>query len=101
MVIHLTEIFARVAAEKPDHPAVLWGERSFPYAELQSRSRRFARALRRRGLGCRRERSDLEPWESGQDHVALYLHNGSAYLEAMLGALAARAAAVNVNYRYV
>src|SRR5262249_1916129 len=47
------------------------------------------------------ERAALEPWESGQDHVALYLHNGNEYLEALLGSLTARSAAVNVNYRYV
>ena len=98
---HLTEIFARIAATRPDHPAILWGDRSFGYAEFQSRFRRFARALRRLGIGCRRERAELDPWESGQDHVALYLYNGNEYLEAMMGALAARAAAVNVNYRYV
>jgi fatty-acyl-CoA synthase len=33
--------------------------------------------------------------------VALYLHNGHEYLEGMVGAWKARAAAVNVNYRYV
>ncbi|MGH7804295.1 MAG: AMP-binding protein, partial [Candidatus Binatia bacterium] len=79
----------------------VWRDRSWSYAELEERFWRFARALARRGVGCRRERAELEPWESGQDAVALYLHNGNEYLEAMLGALAARATAVNVNYRYV
>ena len=32
---------------------------------------------------------------------ALYLHNGNEYLEGLLGAAKARAAGVNVNYRYV
>ncbi|MEE8581205.1 MAG: acyl-CoA synthetase, partial [Myxococcota bacterium] len=40
-------------------------------------------------------------WESGQDHVALYMHNGNEYLEGMLGAYKARCAPFNVNYRYV
>ena len=44
---------------------------------------------------------DVEPWRSPHDHVALYLRNGNEYLEAMLGAWRARAAATNVNYRYV
>jgi fatty-acyl-CoA synthase len=43
----------------------------------------------------------LENWESGQDHVALYLYNGNEYLEGMLGAFKARAVPFNVNYRYV
>jgi fatty-acyl-CoA synthase len=57
--------------------------------------------LREHGLGCHRERDALERWESGQDHVALYLYNGNEYLEGMLGAYKARAVPFNVNYRYV
>src|SRR4029450_1048882 len=34
-------------------------------------------------------------------HRAIYLHNGNEYLECMLGALKARVAPFNVNYRYV
>ena len=40
------------------------------------------------------ERSELGRHESGQDHLALYLHNGNEYLEAMLGAYKARVAPV-------
>jgi 3-oxocholest-4-en-26-oate---CoA ligase len=43
----------------------------------------------------------LQPWESGQDQLALYLYNGNEYLEGMLGAYKARVAPYNVNYRYV
>ena len=45
--------------------------------------------------------ADLEPHESGQDHVALLLHNGNHFLEALVGSWYARAAPYNVNYRYV
>ena len=79
----------------------MWRDRRLTYAELNARSRRFGRALRRLGLGCRVERSALSPWESGQDHVALYLYNSNEYLEALMGAFKARAVGVNVNYRYV
>src|SRR6476469_3432512 len=34
------------------------------------------------------------------DHVALYLHNGTEYLEGMLAAFKLRAVPINVNYRY-
>src|SRR5439155_145041 len=47
------------------------------------------------------ERAALQPWESGHDHVAIYAYNGSRWLESMFGTLHARAAFVNVNYRYV
>jgi fatty-acyl-CoA synthase len=43
---------------------------------------------------------DAPGWTSPHDHVALYLTNGNEYLEGMLGAWKAGAAAVNVNYRY-
>src|SRR5207302_1834359 len=66
-----------------------------------ARARRGGRALRRLGLGCRVERVALQPWESGHDHVAIYAYNGAEWLEAMFGTLHARAAFVNVNYRYV
>ena len=51
--------------------------------------------------GVHRERPALANYESGQDHVGLYLLNGNEYLEGMLGAFKARFAPVNVNYRYV
>ena len=53
------------------------------------------------GLGCHIERDELAGHESGQDHLAIYLHNGNEYLESMLGAFKARVAPFNVNYRYV
>ncbi|MEO6027181.1 MAG: AMP-binding protein, partial [Candidatus Binatia bacterium] len=70
------------------------------HAELAARSRRFARVLAARGIGCHTERRDLAPWQSGHDHVAVYLYNCPEYLEVMYGSYKARAAAVNINYRY-
>ncbi len=71
------------------------------YATVGDRSRRLANALVTRGLGAVVDRTELSNHESGQDHVALYLHNCPEYLESMLGAYKARAVAFNVNYRYV
>ena len=60
------------------------------------------RWLRARASGARSTgRAGLAGHESHQDHLALYLHNGNEYLEAMLGAFKARVAPFNVNYRYV
>ena len=98
---NLAEVHEAVAAANPDRPAIVWGERSWTYAELTERTRRFANALADRGYGARHERPSLAGHESGQDHVALYLHNGNEYLEAMIGAFKARCAPFNVNYRYV
>ena len=84
-----------------DEVAIVHGDRRLTYAELASDSRRLASALRRRGFGAHRERSELAGHESGQDHMAIYLHNGVEYIESMLGAFKARVAPMNVNYRYV
>ena len=100
MLVHLGNIQELVAAQVPDREAVVWGDGVLTHGALTARSRRIANALRGLGLGCRTERRDLQPWESGQDHVALYLYNGPEWIEAMYGALKARTAFVNVNYRY-
>ncbi len=100
MLINLATLQELIAAEIPDRPAVIWRDRVLTYADLTSRTRRLANAFRGLGLGLRRERAELAPWESGQDHVAVYLYNCPQYLETMYGAYKARATAVNINYRY-
>jgi fatty-acyl-CoA synthase len=101
MRFNLALLQEQIAHAIPEREAIVWRDRRFTYADLTARSRRLAHALRRFGLGCRRERATLAPWESGHDHVALYLHNGNEFIESMYGAFKARAAFVNVNYRYV
>ncbi len=90
-----------VAAQAPDREALIYGDRRITFAQLAERSRRLASYLHSQGLGCHTERSELQPHESGQDHVGQYLYNGNEYLESMLGCFKARVAPFNVNYRYV
>ncbi len=90
-----------IADAIPEREAIVSAGRRLSWRDLQLRSRRLAHLLTSAGLGCRRERDALAPWESGQDHLALYLYNGVEYLEAMIGATKARVAPFNVNYRYV
>ncbi|MCU1588019.1 MAG: acyl-CoA synthetase, partial [Frankiales bacterium] len=90
-----------IAAAIPDREVIVWRDRRVTYGQLAERSRRLASYLRGLGLGVRGERASLAGHESGQDHVALYLHNGSEYIEGMLGAFKSRTVPVNVNYRYV
>jgi acyl-CoA synthetase (AMP-forming)/AMP-acid ligase II len=90
-----------LSAAIPDREVLIWRDRRFTYADLTDRTRRLATYLHGRGLGVRKERSELQGHESGQDQLALYLHNGNEYLEGMLGAFKARVAPFNVNYRYV
>ena len=89
-----------IAAATPDREALVFGDCRLTWAQIAERSRRLANHLNAAGLGCHTERFDLEPWESGQDHLAIACYNGNEYLEAMLGAFKARVAPFNVNYRY-
>ena len=98
---HFTQVHEAIAAAVPDREALVFRDRRITFEQLSDRTRRLANGLVERGLGVRRERSELAGHESGQDHVALYLYNGNEYVEGMLGAFKARVAPLNVNYRYV
>ena len=101
MYFNLATISEAVADVVPDREAIIFRDRRITYRTLQDRSRRFANLLLDRGLGMRTPRKQLPDWESGQDHLGIYLYNGNEYLEGMLGAFKARLAPFNINYRYV
>ena len=101
MEFNLAQVLRAVAEAVPDRDAIVHRDRRLTFGRLLERVDRLAAVLGEAGLGARRERGELAPWESGQDHLALYLHNGPEYLEGMFGAYAARVAPFNVNYRYV
>ncbi len=101
MEFNLAQIHEAVAAAVPDRECIVWRDRRLTYAQVSERTRRLANHLLSRGLGVREERAELDGHESGQAHLACYLHNGNEYVEAMLGAYKARVAPFNVNYRYV
>lgn len=98
---NLAEVFGTIARTIPETECIVWRDRRLTYAQVDERANRLANFLVAQGLGAHRERSDLSGWESGQDHLAIYLTNGNEYVEAMLGAYKARVAPFNVNYRYV
>jgi fatty-acyl-CoA synthase len=99
--LNLGLIHEAIAAAVPERECIVFRDRRLSWAQVTDRTRRLAAVLRAHGLGAHRERAELAGWESGQDHVALYLYNGNEYLEGMLGAFKARCAPFNVNYRYV
>jgi acyl-CoA synthetase (AMP-forming)/AMP-acid ligase II len=98
---NLAEINEAIAAAIPDRECLVFQDRHLTWREFTERTRRLANFLHARGLGCHQERSALQNFESGQDHLGVYLYNGNEYLEAMVGAYKARVAPFNVNYRYV
>jgi len=100
-LFNLAAIHEAIAAQIPERECIVFRDRRLLWRDVTDRTRRLADVLRAHGLGCHTEREALVRWESGQDHVALYLHNGNEYLEGMLGAYKARAVPFNVNYRYV
>lgn len=90
-----------ISASRPDELALAYRDRRLTWRQVTDRTRQLAHVLHGAGLGCHTERTGLADWESGQDHLGIYLYNGNEYLEAMLGAFKARVAPFNVNYRYV
>jgi fatty-acyl-CoA synthase len=100
MTPNLGLIHEIVADELPERTAMVWRGRTLTYADFTARTRRLANAFLRLGLGCHVERPKLSNWQSGQDHVAVYMYNCPEYMEVMYGAFKARATSFNVNYRY-
>ena len=100
-VIGIAEIHEAIAARQPDAECLIFRDKRFTWNDITLRTRQLANYFASQGLGCQVERSEIPGWETGQDHVAIYLHNGNEYLETMLGAWKARIAPFNVNYRYV
>ena len=99
--ISVAELHEAIAALQPDKECLIFRDRRLTWADVTERTRRLANYLIAQTLGCHTEREHLLGHESGQDHLAIYLHNGNEYLETMLGCFKARVAPFNVNYRYV
>jgi len=89
-----------LAGAVPDREMLVCGGVRRTFGEVAERTRGLAAFLGAAGVGLRRERDELERWECGQHTVAVVLHNGTEYVEAMLGAFRARAVPFNVNQHY-
>jgi acyl-CoA synthetase (AMP-forming)/AMP-acid ligase II len=85
---NLADLWERVVDTVPDREALICGPRRLTFRQADDRINRLAHVLAGHGIGP-------------GDHVALYLYNGTEYLEAMLAAFKLRAVPINVNYRYV
>ena len=96
----IPQVFTAVARDHPDRACILQGEQRLTYFEIDEASDRLAKLLGKHGLGCSKEREALHPWQSGHDHVGLLMYNSPEYLIAELAAAKARAAAINMNFRY-
>ena len=99
--LDIATVLDAIAARHPDTECLVFREHRLTWSEVSAHTDALAGYLLALGLGCRTERAELQGHESGQDHLAIYLHNGLEYLQVMLGCWKARVAPFNVNYRYV
>src|ERR1700731_4576646 len=83
----------------PDRLMTVCGNRRSTFAESAGRTDRLANYLSGKGFGAYAERATLEPWECGQDRVALIMYN-DLYPDMVIGCLKARTVPVNVNHHY-
>ena len=88
MAYNIADLFEHTADAVPDRTALICGDTSLTFAELDARANRFGHYLISQGV------------QPG-DHVGLYAVNSEPWVTAMLGCLKARAVPINVNYRYV
>jgi 3-oxocholest-4-en-26-oate---CoA ligase len=76
-----------VAGEAGDRTAIIHGDTRLTWTELDERAARLAGFLSERGIGK-------------DDRVAIAMHNGPEYVEALFATMKVRAVPVNVNHRY-
>ena len=88
MAANLADLFEHAADAFAERIAVACGDRQVTYRELDERSSRLAHHLAGAGVGP-------------GDHVGLYARNSIEATEALIAVVKLRAAAVNINYRYV
>jgi len=81
------DIWEEIAGAVPQRPALIQGERTLLWGEMDRRANAVARHMLDAGL-------------THQSKVAAYLYNGPEYLEAYYAAFKAGLVPVNTNYRY-
>jgi len=82
----IVDMFRDLARNRPDHPALMCGERSITYAELDHRASRLANALLAEGVGVGSRVAHLDV-------------NEPEFFEVMLGCTKIGAAVAPINFR--
>src|SRR5262249_45233663 len=82
----LPQLTGRACRSRPDHPAVVFGDKVLTHAELHDRAARLASVLTEGGV-------------RPGDRVALLLHNRLEFVEALLACHRLAAIAVPINFR--
>ncbi len=87
-MINFASIWEGIADACPEADATAHGHQVRSWAEFDDRAAQLAEGLKSHGVGR-------------NDTVALYLYNGSEYMEAEYASFKNRAIPCNVNYRYL
>lgn len=85
-VMNLSGFLTQTARRLPDRPALVWGERTWTWAEMEARVTALAAGLRGLGLGK-------------GDRVLVHAKNGNAMLEVMFATFRIGAVFVPTNFR--
>lgn len=84
---NFADVWETVARCVPDRLAQVHGSSRIPWAAFDAIANGFTASM-------------LHAGAAHQDKVALYLHNGPAYLQVAFGCMKAGLVPVNTNYRY-
>lgn len=88
MDFQLADLFECLCDADPTAPVLIAGDRTVDRGTLETRANRLAHHLGGRGIGR-------------GDHVGILSHNRIEWVESLLACFKLRAAAINLNYRYV
>jgi acyl-CoA synthetase (AMP-forming)/AMP-acid ligase II len=88
MAYNLADLFEHTADVVPERVALICGDETRSFAQLEARSNQLAHHLAASGI---------EP----DDHVGIYAANSLEWMEALLAIFKIRAVPININYRYV
>ena len=88
MGFNIADLFERAVDAVPDRLALVCGDRSLTFAELDQEANRLANHLLGQGFGV-------------GDHIGIYGQNSAEWMVAMVAIFKIRAVPININFRYV
>ncbi|MCB0972350.1 MAG: AMP-binding protein, partial [Acidimicrobiales bacterium] len=88
MGFNIADLFERAVDAVPDRTALVCGDRSLTFAELDAEANQLAHHLQDQGFGH-------------GDHIGIYGQNSAEWLIAMIAIFKIRAVPININFRYV
>src|SRR4051812_5587523 len=88
MGYNIADLFERAVDAVPERRALVCGDRSLTFAELDAEANRLANHLLAEGFGV-------------GDHIGIYGQNSAEWMIAMVAIFKIRAVPININFRYV